>query len=80
MNRIMLFCCWVVSMGSNQFQGRVISLEYEYALSRAKPIVVFMHEQPESRDMHLQETHPQLKEKFLAFRKSYYMKRIIFLF
>lgn len=56
------------------------SLEYEYALSRAKPIVVFMHEQPESRDMHLQETHPQLKEKFLAFRKSYYMKRIIFLF
>ncbi|CAA3745923.1 DUF4062 domain-containing protein [Acinetobacter baumannii] len=46
------------------------SLEYEYALSRAKPIVVFMHEQPESRDMHLQETHPQLKEKFLAFRKK----------
>lgn len=44
--------------------------EYEYALSRAKPIVVFMHEQPESRDMHLQETHPQLKEKFLAFRKK----------
>ncbi len=25
---------------------------------------------PESRDMHLQETHPQLKEKFLAFRKK----------
>lgn len=46
------------------------SLEYEYALSRAKPIVVFMHEQPESRDMHLQEAHPQLKEKFLAFRKK----------
>ncbi|RKL54660.1 hypothetical protein CKN54_19305, partial [Acinetobacter baumannii] len=46
------------------------SLEYEYALSRAKPIVVFMHEQPESRDIHLQETHPQLKEKFLAFRKK----------
>jgi hypothetical protein len=46
------------------------SLEYEYALSRAKPIVVFMHEQPESRDMHLQEAHPLLKEKFLAFRKK----------
>ena len=50
------------------------ALEYEYALSRAKPIVVFMHEQPESREMHLQEAHPQLKEKFLAFRKNYYMK------
>lgn len=47
-----------------------LSLEYEYALSQAKPIIVFMHEQPESREVDLQETHPQLKDKFLAFRKK----------
>lgn len=47
-----------------------LSLEYEYALSQAKPIIVFMHEQPENREIDLQETHPQLKDKFLAFRKK----------
>ena len=47
-----------------------LSLEYEYALSQAKPVIVFMHEQPESREIHLQETHPQLKDKFLTFRKK----------
>lgn len=46
------------------------ALEYEYALSRAKPIVVFMHEQPESREMHLQEAHPQLKENFSHLEKT----------
>lgn len=47
-----------------------LSLEYEYALSQAKPIIVFMHEQPENREIDLQETHPQLKDKFLVFRKK----------
>lgn len=47
-----------------------LSLEYEYALSQTKPIIVFMHEQPENREIDLQETHPQLKDKFLAFRKK----------
>lgn len=47
-----------------------LSLEYEYALSQAKPIIVFMHEQPENREIDLQEKHPQLKDKFLAFRKK----------
>ena len=47
-----------------------LSLEYEYALSQAKPIIVFMHEQPENREIDLQETHPQLKDKFLTFRKK----------
>jgi hypothetical protein len=65
--------------GEQSISGELFALEYEYALSRAKPIVVFMHEHPESRDIHLQETHPQLKEKFLAFRKNYYMKLINFL-
>ncbi|EXR20516.1 hypothetical protein J671_0414 [Acinetobacter sp. 1130196] len=67
---------YIVLLLGSQYGEQSISgasyfaLEYEYALSRAKPIVVFMHEQPESREMHLQEAHPQLKEKFLAFRKK----------
>lgn len=62
----MLFCYNV----EQSISGKKAVFSYEYGLSRAKPIVVFMHEQPESRDIHLQEAHPQLKEKFLAFRKK----------
>lgn len=69
-------CDYVILLLGSQYGEQSIagvsylSLEYEYALSQAKPIIVFMHEQPESREMHLQETHPQLKDKFLVFRKK----------
>jgi hypothetical protein len=69
-------CDYVILLLGSQYGEQSISgvsylsLEYEYALSQAKPIIVFMHEQPESREIDLQETHPQLKDKFLAFRKK----------
>ncbi|KKC43072.1 DUF4062 domain-containing protein [Acinetobacter sp. V2] len=69
-------CDYVILLLGSQYGEQSISgvsylsLEYEYALSQAKPIIVFMHEQPEIREIDLQETHPQLKDKFLAFRKK----------
>ncbi|ADI92390.1 DUF4062 domain-containing protein [Acinetobacter oleivorans] len=69
-------CDYVILLLGSQYGEQSISgvsylsLEYEYALSQAKPIIVFMHEQPESREIDLQETHPQVKDKFLAFRKK----------
>lgn len=69
-------CDYVILLLGSQYGEQSISgvsylsLEYEYALSQAKLIIVFMHEQPENREIDLQETHPQLKDKFLAFRKK----------
>lgn len=69
-------CDYVILLLGSQYGEQSISgvsylsLEYEYALSQAKPIIVFMHEQPENREIDLQEIHPQLKDKFLAFRKK----------
>ncbi|MGU3312142.1 DUF4062 domain-containing protein [Acinetobacter sp. M5A5_2a] len=69
-------CDYLILLLGSQYGEQAISgvsylsLEYEYALSQAKPIIVFMHEQPENREIDLQETHPQLKDKFLAFRKK----------
>ncbi|MEQ1160632.1 DUF4062 domain-containing protein [Acinetobacter calcoaceticus] len=69
-------CDYVILLLGSQYGEQAISgvsylsLEYEYALSQAKPIIVFMHEQPENREIDLQETHPQLKDRFLAFRKK----------
>ncbi len=69
-------CDYVILLLGSQYGEQAISgvsylsLEYEYALSQAKPIIVFMHEQPENREIDLQETHPQLKDKFLAFKKK----------
>jgi len=69
-------CDYVILLLGSQYGEQSISgvsylsLEYEYALSQAKPTIVFMHEQPENLEIDLQETHPQLKVKFLAFRKK----------
>lgn len=69
-------CDYVILLLGSQYGEQSISgvsylsLEYEYALSQAKHIIVFMHEQPENREIDLQETHQQLKDKFLAFRKK----------
>lgn len=45
-------------------------LEYIYAVTKQKPVIVFMHDAPESRDAALQDTKPELKEKFNEFRKQ----------
>lgn len=69
-------CDYVILLLGSQYGEQSISgvsylsLEYEYALSQTKPIIVFIHEQPENREIDLQEIHPQLKDKFLAFRKK----------
>ncbi len=45
-------------------------LEYIYAMTKQKPVIVFMHDDPESRDSKLQDQKPELKEKFKEFRKQ----------
>ncbi|MEX7562574.1 hypothetical protein AB6V46_16435, partial [Stenotrophomonas maltophilia] len=47
-----------------------LHLEYIYAVTKQKPIIVFMHDAPESRDAALQDSKPELKEKFHEFRKQ----------
>lgn len=47
-----------------------LHLEYLYARSRNKPILVIQHETPETRDSQLRETHPDLINKFRDFREQ----------
>ncbi|MEK5794712.1 hypothetical protein VXE63_21880, partial [Acinetobacter nosocomialis] len=44
-------------------------LEYIYAVTKQKPIIVFMHEDPASRDPSLHDAKPELQEKFKEFRQ-----------
>lgn len=43
-------------------------LEYIYAVTKQKPIIVFMHDQPDKRVLELQEQDIELKKKFNDFR------------
>ena len=47
-----------------------MQLEYIYAVTKQKPIIVFMHEDPESRSEVLHDEKPELREKFREFRKQ----------
>lgn len=47
-----------------------MQLEYIYAVTKQKPIIVFMHEDPTSRPQSLHDEKPELREKFLEFRKQ----------
>ena len=47
-----------------------MQLEYIYAVTKQKPIIVFMHEDPESRSEDLHDEKPELREKFREFRKQ----------
>ena len=67
-------CDYVLLLLGSQYGEQSVSgvgymhLEYIYAVTKQKPIIVFMHEDPESRDESLQEQRPQLKDKFNEFR------------
>lgn len=45
-------------------------LEYIYTITKQKPIIVFMHDQPDDRAEALQEHGPELQQKFKEFRQQ----------
>lgn len=67
-------CDYVLLLLGSQYGEQSVSgvsylhLEYIYAVTKQKPIIVLMHENPESRDKSLHETKPELKERFKEFR------------
>ncbi|MCW8039556.1 MULTISPECIES: DUF4062 domain-containing protein [Acinetobacter] len=44
-------------------------LEYIYAVTKQKPIIVFMHDEPAAREAALHDDKPELRDKFQEFRK-----------
>ena len=68
-------CDYVVILLGSQYGEQSVSgvgymhLEYIYAVTKQKPIIVFMHEDPASRDPSLHDTKPELQEKFKEFRQ-----------
>lgn len=66
-------CDYVVILLGSQYGEQSVSgvgymhLEYIYAVTKQKPIIVFMHEDPASRDPSLHDTKPELQEKFKEF-------------
>lgn len=68
-------CDYVVLLLGSQYGEQSVSgvsymhLEYIYAVTKQKPIIVFMHEEPANRDVSLHDEKPELREKFLEFRK-----------
>ena len=68
-------CDYVVFILGSQYGEQSVSgvgymhLEYIYAVTKQKPIIVFMHEDPDSRDPSLHDATPELRVKFQEFRK-----------
>jgi nucleoside 2-deoxyribosyltransferase len=68
-------CDYVVILLGSQYGEQSVSgvgymhLEYIYAVTKQKPIIVFMHDDPDSRDVSLHDEKPELKAKFKEFRK-----------
>ena len=68
-------CDYVVILLGSQYGEQSVSgvgymhLEYIYAVTKQKPIIVFMHEDPDSRDPALHDEKPELQAKFKEFRK-----------
>ncbi|KGT46600.1 MULTISPECIES: DUF4062 domain-containing protein [Acinetobacter] len=68
-------CDYVVILLGSQYGEQSVSgvgymhLEYIYAVSKQKPVIVFMHDDPDSRDESLHDAKPELREKFNEFRK-----------
>lgn len=68
-------CDYVVLLLGSQYGEQSVSgvgymhLEYIYAITKQKPMIVFMHEDPDSRDASLQDAKPELREKFKEFRR-----------
>ncbi|MCU4324568.1 MULTISPECIES: DUF4062 domain-containing protein [Acinetobacter] len=68
-------CDYVVILLGSQYGEQSVSgvgymhLEYIYALTKQKPIIVFMHDDPASREPSLHDAKAELREKFNDFRK-----------
>ncbi len=68
-------CDYVVILLGSQYGEQSVSgvgymhLEYIYAITKQKPVIVFMHEEPAARDPSLHDAKPELREKFIEFRK-----------
>ena len=68
-------CDYVVILLGSQYGEQSVSgvgymhLEYIYAVSKQKPIIVFMHDDPASREPSLHDAKAELREKFNEFRK-----------
>ena len=67
-------CDYVILLLGSQYGDMSVSgigymhLEYIYAVARQKNIIVFMHDDPASRPIELQEQSPELRKKFEDFR------------
>lgn len=64
----------VVLLGSSYGEQSVsgvgyMHLEYIYAVTKQKPIIVFMHDEPAAREVALHDDKPELRDKFQEFRK-----------
>jgi len=68
-------CDYVIILLGSSYGEQSVSgvgymhLEYIYAVTKQKPIIVFMHDEPSSRDHALQDQKPELVEKFKEFRQ-----------
>lgn len=68
-------CDYMILLLGSQYGEQSVSgvgymhLEYIYAVTKQKPIIVFMHEDPDSRESCLHDEKPELKNKFKDFRK-----------
>lgn len=68
-------CDYVVILLGSQYGEQSVSgvgymhLEYIYAVTKQKPIIVFMHDDPTSREPSLHDAKAELREKFNDFRK-----------
>lgn len=69
-------CDYVLLLLGSQYGEQSVSgvsymhLEYIYAVTKQKPIIVLMNENPESRDPLLQEAKPELRNRFYEFRQK----------
>lgn len=68
-------CDYVVILLGSQYGEQSVSgvgymhLEYIYAVTKQKPIIIFMHDDPASREPSLHDAKAELREKFNDFRK-----------
>lgn len=68
-------CDYVIVLLGSKYGEQSVSgvgymhLEYIYAITKQKPIIVFMHDDPDSRDSDLHDQKPELKDKFKEFRR-----------
>ncbi|RKG29301.1 DUF4062 domain-containing protein [Acinetobacter tianfuensis] len=66
-------CDYVIMLLGSSYGEQSVSgvgymhLEYIYAVTKQKPIIVFKHEDPASRDEALRDAKPEMREKFKEF-------------